>query len=764
MARASKFSLPNFSRNSKPDKKSTTSLQQDLPNCSYDTNSVSKAERLLGPSSMTNDNEPRRKTSIDSNGRNRLTKYPSNMSLVSPDFRSGANEERRRVQKMRHTRASSPVQSINYRDHGSRQTTHPQYDAGRSVRSSQSFYVASASPLSISQQTSASSSRDLALRKGYPSIGSRYRDDLSPQSGGRKAEKDTPGRHGESSNTRSRVTNIDMLMVPPKPRSLARYLRSSRRASEHPSTASPIHEQKLVKHETQHRWRGLVTSRPTSQQSITNPTKNRHRTSSYMLDNETTSLREEVRAPAKVAQNWLEVAEAEDSRKISPSRSVEERVPKHPEASARVSGSSSSSSSVRTLTSRHSEDVVQLQSKLSEQRLPLSNLKDDDRSLSQMSRTSKISRLGCSDLHTQSVLSLSSSEDESETDSPPNPPIRQHAARNSGGSHTAPADPRPSRTSRSDSLSSHHARTKQHSSVKRDRPHTPAIRETLSPVLPTPPPPPPRSSSRQCVQSVHWQTDGSAGSISVGTAISDYGPPTTAPARVETIQIDVRKRHDPRMSRIMAVTKEEGKLLEAMRVKRASMRKKDLVEGYNIAMEHNLVPSPPRRPKTTEDARRRSSSFFEADMSCFPTPPTDAASSLQAPGPGPGRPRISVDDWNLRSESLHTGRQSGSGSRSSYVASASTPSSKLSFAASDLVPSPTTTHGAPRTPPADELVPEAYRSELGMETGEFFGERKGQGRSRTFGGGLIILDGAREGGGDGGEGEGIAEWAVGTCI
>ena len=761
MARASKLSLPNFSGKSKSDKKSTTSLQQDLQNCSYDTNSVSKAERLLGPSSMTNVDDPRTKTAIDSKGRNRLTKYPSNMILVSHDFRSGANEGQRRVQTARHTRASSPVQSIKDRDYGSRLTTSPTYDARRSERSSQSYYDALTSPLSISQQTSASSSRDLALRKGYPSIGSRHRDDLSPQSGVGKVEKDTPAGHRESSSTRARVINIDMLTVPPKPRSLAQYLRSSRRASEYPSTTSPIHERNTVKHPTQHRWRRLVTSNSTNQQSITNPISYRNRADSYVLDNETTSLREEVRGPAKVAQNWLEQAEAEDSRKISPNSSVKERAPKHPEASAKVSGPSSSSSSVRTLTSRHSEDVIQSQSKLIEQRTPLSTMMDDERSLSQMSRTSKISRLGCSDLHTQSVLSLSSSEDESEPDSRRNPSIRQHAARNSGSSHTALAEARPFRTSRSDSLSSDHARTKQHGSVKRERAHTPAIRDTLSPILLASPPP--RSSSRQCIQSVHWQTDGSTGSISVGTAIPEYGTTTiTTPAQVETIQIDVRKRHHPRMNHIMAVTEEEGKLLEAMRQKRASMRKKDLVEGYNIAMEHKLVPSPPRRPKTAEDSgRRRSSSVFDPDMSCFPAPPTDAA-SLKAPGPD--RPRISVDDWNLHRESLHAGRQSGSASRSSYVASSSTPSSKLSFAASDLVPSPTTTHGAPRTPPPDGMVPDAYRSGLGLETGEFFGQRKAHGRSRTFSSGLIILDGAQERSGPGEEGEVIAEWAACTCI
>ena len=228
----------------------------------------------------------------------------------------------------------------------------------------------------------------------------------------------------------------------------------------------------------------------------------------------------------------------------------------------------------------------------------------------------------------------------------------------------------------------------------------------------------------------------------------------------------------------MAVTQEEETLLSAMREKRASMRKRDLVDGYNIAMQHGLVPTPHRRrPKTADENaaavgdRRRSSTstFFEPDMSCFPAPPTDstslravvsAASPLSGLGDG-GRPRISVDDLDLRDEGvgglMGAGPSSAQGSRSSYGASESTPSSKLSFAAEDLLPSPTTTHGLPRTPPGDEdgedVVVGAFGEQLGLEM-----EGKGHVRSRSFGGGLVILEGPLEGGRDGGE------WGVGSCL
>ena len=753
MAWTSKFSFPSFGRAPKSDKKSTPNLQQDIQNSTSVPSSMSKAERLLGPTETISGNSPRVKTCADSTGRTRLTKYPSSLSIAGSEMRAATTAQRWHVESARSTRPSSPVRPpIDYNG-AIPIISVPNNFAGSSV-TSQSYYDASTSPLSISQQTSASSARDMALRKGCPPVGSVSRDNLSRSLSPVSRKKEKLASPRDPKNTKPRPSYIDLSMVPPKPKSLRQYLHSPKWVSENPSKTSLTADSNPVRTNTQRRWLRQKNDQSTvNNANIILTPPYRSRAASLIHEQELSAPKMDRTTPTKVVQNWLDEAEREDSLRASSRQSATKNQPQKTEASISGESPSSSSESVRTLHSQLSGDISRTVPVPDRQSLHPSTSRDDDRSISHKSRKSTISKFVCSDLHTQSVLSLSSSEDESETDSKRTSSTKQRSARNSIGRRTVPPEARATRAGRSGSGSSNHARKVRDGGTMRDTTLHPRA-ETNSRSDQTVPISSGRS-SRQQVQSVRWQIDGSQGTIEVGTAI----PSRRTVPNVEPIRIEVRGR-DPRMSRVMAVTKEEEKLLEAMREKRASMRKTNLVEGYNIAMEHSLVPSPPRRPKTAEDHKRRSSSFFEADMSCFPAPPeSNAIPAVRKTPPG-----ISIDDLHLHLDSRHSQRASESNSRNSYMA-LSTPSSKLSFGASDLMPSPTTTQGVPSTPPSDEPVPEPYKSGLASSTGTFYDERKsGHSRNRTYSSGLIIFDGTQEGTGGQEEVDQLAQWAIGTCL
>ncbi|KAI9806096.1 MAG: hypothetical protein M1833_004503 [Piccolia ochrophora] len=119
----------------------------------------------------------------------------------------------------------------------------PSFRLGRSDSSSTllSYYDAAQSPLAISQQTSASSARDMALRKGFPAI-NMSRDDFIPPRTSSKALRTNmsitqlnclaPGVG------RSPQLRLDLSTLFPKPQAPAMGLLSPRRLTHSPSAMS----------------------------------------------------------------------------------------------------------------------------------------------------------------------------------------------------------------------------------------------------------------------------------------------------------------------------------------------------------------------------------------------------------------------------------------------------------------------------------------------------------------------------------------------
>ncbi|KAL9122233.1 MAG: hypothetical protein Q9187_001214 [Circinaria calcarea] len=211
---------------------------------------------------------------------------------------------------------------------------------------------------------------------------------------------------------------------------------------------------------------------------------------------------------------------------------------------------------------------------------------------SQRSRrlVSSPSRIADVDLHTESFLALSSSEDEIESDSRSMKKGRRRPQKVDGlcgvgddirGCSKALTPPRQSIDisryikARSSSLS--------HRTIKRAQEHSSKSSNTIH-----------QSRLGQSARPKRMVLDdGSTFDISPRESSSRIA----AKARKDTfipIPMELRLQTD----RVMAVTREEENLLEAIRNKRAVMRQAAFAEGYNNAIEQKALGCSSKRPKT----------------------------------------------------------------------------------------------------------------------------------------------------------------------
>ncbi|KUJ21919.1 uncharacterized protein LY89DRAFT_545451, partial [Mollisia scopiformis] len=178
MGRTSKFSFPI------PGRKHATKEGPGVKSSSAAGNNLSKAQRILGTDNDLNIDSPTRE--------DHPWKYPgsrsSGMSISISESTQSTNEsgsihEYQSEQWDResgvlprssrlHGKASSTLLGQRLGEDG---TTTTSSVSGRlrnedSSSTLKSYYDRQKSPLSISQQTSASSARDLALRKGFPPV------------------------------------------------------------------------------------------------------------------------------------------------------------------------------------------------------------------------------------------------------------------------------------------------------------------------------------------------------------------------------------------------------------------------------------------------------------------------------------------------------------------------------------------------------------------------------------------------------------------
>ena len=211
-----------------------------------------------------------------------------------------------------------------------------------------------------------------------------------------------------------------------------------------------------------------------------------------------------------------------------------------------------------------------------------------------------------------------------------------------------------------------------------------------------------------------------------------------------------KKKLDIRGSRLMKVTSEEEKLLEAMRDKRASIRQDDFEKGFKTAMQLQDIVA---RPKTAgaDGSTSRSSTVYGSRSSISP-PPQDYGIRRQLAG---SRLSASVDDLLLedaypfpevprkeaREEPFLKDWVPPSLKSPMGFVSAPKASPSLSFGLSDMLPSTPTSHNSPLTPSPGHSMLYGRNDTLSPPRSVTAVNKLGHERKRTGSSSVVMLDG-----------------------
>ena len=229
---------------------------------------------------------------------------------------------------------------------------------------------------------------------------------------------------------------------------------------------------------------------------------------------------------------------------------------------------------------------------------------------------SKAGILGSLDLQFNSVLNLSSSDDEDESalTHSGGPRIRDSVETSDVGSEILVGSAQRAQPVRPCPIVNKAARRR---SPRRSR--TP---DNVPPVpqLPSRQPQSPRNCNLRDVLEERGSSTTDAGGDSTVDSGSNGETPLTTPISTRTSSLSYKKKAPFRGSKLMKVTSEEEKLLEAMRQKRASIHLNEFQKGFNKALSlqdppattsNNLRPTTSGAVDGGRDPFRRSSSLFE---------------------------------------------------------------------------------------------------------------------------------------------------------
>ena len=714
-----------------------------------------KAEEVLGtsaPNSAGLGDKPRM---------NILRKYPSFMSVTISDNGSdsirGDDEDRSGKSTpgdgaygrpcLPRNQPSSPLlgQSFNttVEDRNSAsEISNPQAHYSPSSTTLRSYYDPARLPLSVSQQTSASSARDMALRKGMPTVSSPLAQDASKPTSPEESRPET-SKHASESATK-RPAHIDLpspkLVDPPvnSPHLITKSPpRLSLISSNHKSTSG------------RPRWFGWEKKRSKpvevhDSQKLPSipPPNNHHRT------HKTSFVRSEAlthEGAGDTGPNVVyEVAElgAQYGIALSPQSFDDPRVSLkagYDEVSrewrTRSRNSSFGNYSHRSV---YSDRSTNLRFDSDSAHRPRQNgsvpanceIRSNSSITSQVSARSGHERgetLSTMDLRNQSVLSLSSSEDESEESAPSENRFRRHRIRESidcvdKGEETQVFSAQRVTSLKPKPIVSPRPRRRSRSSGSEAVPPVPSI------------PARPKLSPR--VSSMKWQEH-----QSIRSALDTYADSGTFVSEdySKDSRMSAQSKGSGTGSKMMAVTPDEEKLLEGMRKKRASIRQDVFAESFG-KRETNSRDSM-TRPKTAgaEDRPR----FFDTEASRPPpNVPDDLARSLSVSY------AASVDDLMRDVEFPFPdvpempARLRGSNNLSSPPKQ----SPSLSFSASDLVPSTPTSRRSPITPPPGMGYLDAQSNIHAVSPSRpiYLANKNKHERKRTVSSSVVVLDGAEQ--------------------
>lgn len=217
-----------------------------------------------------------------------------------------------------------------------------------------------------------------------------------------------------------------------------------------------------------------------------------------------------------------------------------------------------------------------------------------------------------------------------------------------------------------------------------------------------------------------------------------------------------KRKPSLRGSKLMKVTQEEEKLLEAMREKRASIRQDDFEKGFKTAMHLHEIVSRPKTAGADGRTSRSSTSVYGSRSSNSPPPQeygikrTLAGSHLSASTDD----LITEDSYPFPEAPLSLKNPLG-------FASPSKTSPSLSFSPSDILPETPTSRNSPITPTAghDQLTTYS-RSGISPPRGITVMNKPGHERKRTSGS-VVILDGMEQHAQELDEENAITGWAMG---
>ena len=614
MGRTSKFHFPMPGRKHTSGKDNITTSAPTIST----SNSLSKAQRFLGTDNDLNIDSPTREDGHP-------WRYPgsrsSGMSISISESTQSTNEsgsvhdsqldllddESGVFPRVPHGKASSTLLGQRYADDGASTNASINSRLRNEGSSStlRSYYDRQKSPLSISQQTSNSSARDLALRKGFPPIIQRspllqvesfdpfdqqfsekqhqvFENDFHVGGSKEKSSRKKPARLDLSMLFPSRKNGkkSDSESVTQSPSSITTNLSQSQEGQPIPGSG----RRKLTKVSSKE---SLQSQKHSIRSNQSEDRRSRHTagTLEHLYDHYENMPPRSARMDRIPESTIPDRDESRTSKADQPSRLTPKSKPSNNRESY-LSPSNSESFSWKNVRESMISPPWESSSAAS---FSSHNTKT--------SRRTSTSVLSNSDLKQRSVLSLSSdSEGDSEGEpvrSPRVPSQDNKALRVLNGSSETPQESRRTQIQRSEGLTA-----RQHGHRKGSAKGTPflAIPESSIPITRiTGPWSPSHGEELQTSSDRHRGNSRTTGpkekrssrkgsSIASGRSSHQEPTPPLSPTSVEF------RQSSSRSSRFMAVTKQEEALLEALRQKRARMREK-------IIEEHETAKSPPQIPE-----------------------------------------------------------------------------------------------------------------------------------------------------------------------
>lgn len=550
----------------------------------------------------------------------------------------------------------------------------------------QSYYDAQKSPLAVSQQTSASAVRDMALRKGYPPIvekgehSSTYINDHESQNNTEKLKKQ--GR-------KHRPARLDLSKLFPKPKGSggahSEALLSPNKLVNSPlplSDTSEYFPRNAPNPAPEPRARSTKSTKH-SEKSHAAPRKKSSKEKSFQRDIYD-NAKMNVRRPPRGIQHWFDgLEEDNDDYMEEPDTPPPPPLPMNIRAPNLAPVRKSSLGRVlmteveapkkdRSQTSR-GKDIFTKSPQVRSHRRNSPSLHSITSHTTATSAKTKESKFSTSNLQDSSVLSMSSSSDEEYEESPKKfPVLRDSLARSTdvsgeiiiGKAQAFEVNPR----------------TKTSGAAKQKRPSLESnfsMRSSSTDAAPIDVMPSPEAHPSYLALPRHSRNKKSTHSRQPSaipedetrprTSSASNSTPTDPPMSPSSIDASLRSggtsMSEPltrnEQHKLMAVTEEEEALLEMMRRKRAAMAKHSFTQGYKTALKKEQLQLQRRDTPTPTnyESMHRTSGFLAMDspssgmINSFPRPAStrsgraslSGSDTLTSPGSVPpssrGRPR-----------------------------------------------------------------------------------------------------------------------------